>query len=59
DLRALRALGEVELFIDADLLAWRFADYDAPVLDSTGGADLRPLGTVFGGIVHIGIEVTP
>jgi len=53
------ALGEVDLFLRTDLLLWRFAEFDAPVLDPMGGAALEPVGTVLGGIVQIGVEVRP
>jgi hypothetical protein len=55
----LRALGEVDLFLLADLLLWRFAEFDAPVLTPTGGAVLEPVGTVLGGVLQLGLEVRP
>ncbi len=59
ELPGMGSLGEVDLFLRGDVLLWRFAEYDAPVLDPTGGADLEPLGTVLGGILQLGVEVRP
>ncbi len=50
------AIGTLEAFVSADLIAWRYNEFSKPVVTTTGSADLEPLGTILGGVMQIGLQ---
>lgn len=54
-----RLLGVISAYASGDLILFDYSQYDGPVVAITGESQMEPVGTVFAGVLQLGVEVRP